>query len=165
MQQSRTNASRSRQYEPEQAAAQPHPKTFPSKPPAHVEQQKRQKRLQRQKEIDGFFRQSTSESIPETDAVTEFQSSKKPANNRPVLQRQQRQSSEESGTSSIKGNVHFKDVPEYFEDNRKPPIGGQRHGIYDTLKNVVTEKAEYKSGIIIALTDVDKKNQRACSDK
>ena len=149
MQQSRTNASRSRQYEPEQAAAQPHPKTFPSKPPAHVEQQKRQKRLQRQKEIDGFFRQSTSESIPETDAVTEFQSSKKPANNRPVLQRQQRQSSEESGTSSIKGNVHFKDVPEYFEENRKP-IGVPRHGIYDTLKNVVTEKADYK-GIFVLL--------------
>ena len=156
MQQSRTNASRISQYEPE-PTSQPYSKTFPSKPPAHVEQQKRQKRLQRQKEIDGFFRQSTSESIPETDAVTEFQSSKKPTNNRPVLQRQQRQSSEESGTSSVKGNVHFKDVPEYFEDNRKP-IGGQRHGIYDTLKNVVTEKADYKSGIIIKLTHVDTRN-------
>ena len=34
---------------------------------------------------------------------------------RPVLQRQQRQSSEETTESSRSANVHFKEDPEYFE--------------------------------------------------
>ena len=34
---------------------------------------------------------------------------------RPVLQRQQRQSSEDTEVSSLRGNVHFKEDPEYFE--------------------------------------------------
>ena len=65
MQQSRTNASGSNHYESELQNVSKNVKIFPSKPPAHVEQHKRQKRLQRQKEIDGFYRQSTSESLPE----------------------------------------------------------------------------------------------------
>ena len=144
MQQSRSNAlsaPNSHQYESESSQPQKHQqhlhssnvKIFPSKPPAHVEQQKRQKRLQRQKEIDGFcnYRRSTSESLPDENLeLTEYATStevglsssltsKKASLNRPVLQRQQRQSSEETESSSVKGNVHFKEVPEYFEvDNR-----------------------------------------------
>lgn len=144
MQQSRSNAlsaPNSHQYESESSQLQKHQqhlhssnvKIFPSKPPAHVEQQKRQKRLQRQKEIDGFYnyRRSTSESLPDENLeLTEYATStevglnssltsKKASLNRPVLQRQQRQSSEETESSSVKGNVHFKEVPEYFEvDNR-----------------------------------------------
>ena len=34
---------------------------------------------------------------------------------RPLLQRQQRQSSEDTEVSSLRGNVHFKEDPEYFE--------------------------------------------------
>ena len=34
---------------------------------------------------------------------------------RPVLQRQQRQSSEETNESGRSANVHFKEDPEYFE--------------------------------------------------
>ena len=142
MQQSRSNAlsaPHSHQYQSESSQPQKHQhqhssnvKIFPSKPPAHVEQQKRQKRLQRQKEIDGFcnYRRSTSESLPDENLeLTEYATStevglssltsKKASLNRPVLQRQQRQSSEETESSSVKGNVHFKEVPEYFEvDNR-----------------------------------------------
>ena len=144
MQQSRSNAlsaPNSHQYESESSQLQKHQqhlhssnvKILPSKPPAHVEQQKRQKRLQRQKEIDGFcnYRRSTSESLPDENLeLTEYATStevrlnssltsKKASLNRPVLQRQQRQSSEETESSSVKGNVHFKEVPEYFEvDNR-----------------------------------------------
>ena len=142
MQQSQSNAlsaPHSHQYESESSQPQKHQhqhssnvKIFPSKPPAHVEQQKRQKRLQRQKEIDGFcnYRRSTSESLPDENLeLTEYATStevglsslisKKASLNRPVLQRQQRQSSEETESSSVKGNVHFKEVPEYFEvDNR-----------------------------------------------
>ena len=136
MQQSRSNAlsaPHSHQYESESSQPQKHQhqhssnvKIFPSKPPAHVEQQKRQKRLQRQKEIDGFgYRRSTSESLEENLELPAYGSSEVIAStkkasslNRPVLQRQQRQSSEET-ESSVKGNVHFKEVPEYFEvDNR-----------------------------------------------
>ena len=75
--------------------------------------------------------------------MTEYESKK--TLNRPVLQRQQRQSSEETEGGSTKGNVHFKEAPEYFEDNQKQLAHGPRHGIYDTLKNVVTE-ADYKPG-------------------
>ena len=134
MQQSQSNAlsaPNSHQYESESSQPQKqnlysNVKIFPSKPPAHVEQQKRQKRLQRQKEIDGFgYRRSTSESLEENLELPAYGSSEVIAStkkasslNRPVLQRQQRQSSEET-ESSVKGNVHFKEVPEYFEvDNR-----------------------------------------------
>ena len=37
-------------------------------------------------------------------------------NRRPLLQRQQRQSSEETEVSSLRGSVHFKEDPEYFEN-------------------------------------------------
>ena len=45
-------------------------KIYPSRPPAHVEQQKRQQRLQRQKDVGHFFRRSTSESLPDEEEVT-----------------------------------------------------------------------------------------------
>ena len=45
-------------------------KIYPSRPPAHVEQQKRQQRLQRQKDVGHFFRRSTSESLPDDEEVT-----------------------------------------------------------------------------------------------
>ena len=81
--------------------------TFPSRPPIQV-QQKRQHRLQRQKEIDTFYQRSTSEESEQVNKAVASQ--KRPP--RPVLQRQQRQSSEESNRSA---NVHFKEDPEYFE--------------------------------------------------
>ena len=62
---------------------------------------------------------------------------------RPVLQRQQRQSSEETTESGRSiGNVHFKEDPEYFEDSK-----AVRVGIYDPVKNVVSEpnNKEYNS--------------------
>ena len=37
-------------------------------------------------------------------------------NRRPLLQRQQRQSSEETEVSSLRGSVHFKEDPEYFDN-------------------------------------------------
>ena len=59
---------------------------------------------------------------------------------RPVLQRQQRQSSEETETS-LRGNVHFKEAPEYFEVAQKNAAGTSRTA-YDLVKNVVSEKQQ-----------------------
>ena len=45
---------------------------------------------------------------------------------RPVLQRQQRQSSEDTEVSSLRGNVHFKEDPEYFEAVQKNARGHEQ---------------------------------------
>ena len=116
-------------------------KIYPSRPPAHIEQQKRQQRLQRQKDVgqQGTFRRSTSESLldstdeqvtlPQADlknrssAIAENpaagQRTQQQQRCRPVLQRQQRQSSEETTESGRSANVHFKEDPEYFEPTGK----------------------------------------------
>ena len=129
---------------------------FPSRPPAHVEQQKRQ-RLQRQKEIQEIqtlYHRSTSDSLPdESTSFAEIVSNNKTSNftkfsnkssstdsgagqngatsaaihkRRPVLQRQQRQSSEDTEVSSLRGNVHFKEDPEYFEAVQKNARGQEQ---------------------------------------
>ena len=45
---------------------------------------------------------------------------------RPLLQRQQRQSSEDTEVSSLRGNVHFKEDPEYFEAVQKNARGQEQ---------------------------------------
>ena len=45
---------------------------------------------------------------------------------RPLLQRQQRQSSEDTEVSSLRGNVHFKEDPEYFEAVQKNARGHEQ---------------------------------------
>ena len=52
---------------------------------------------------------------------------------RPVLQRQQRQSSEETNESGRSANVHFKEDPEYFEDKTSSNV---KSDIYESLKKV-----------------------------
>lgn len=127
---------------------------YPSRLPqgGQPQQPENRRRLQRQKEIDTFFARSTSESLPDNEltaassaagvslSVTSSSSvltTSQRRQNRPVLQRQQRQSSEES----TKSNVHFKEDPEYFEvDNAASIVCSRRAGIYDPVRNVVSEQ-------------------------
>ncbi len=106
---------------------------YPSRPPAQVSEHQQQRgprhqrqKLQRQKEIFYDQHEVTNTNLTGSAAIA------KPS--RPVLQRQQRQSSEETTTESVKSsaNVHFKEDPEYFEP--------QPRKIYDPVKTVVSLK-------------------------
>jgi hypothetical protein len=135
------------------------PVVYPSRPPRDVEQ-KRQQRLQRQKDISNtnFYRRSTSESQDEVTHLNDdlrndihwSQNShesqqRSPSDDlksrRPVLQRQQRQQSVEAEAQQQQIGVHFKKDPEYFKFeavNSQTP--GPRRGTYDPLKQTVHEE-------------------------
>lgn len=133
---------------------------YPSRPPTAIVEQKK-RLLQRQKaEKDCYFRQSTSESLPDADPqVTQNDlKNRRSSRGRPLLQRQQRQSSEEAAciieeelfqqtTSSAYGstNVHFKDAPEYFEVANNSSRASQLHhrGPPELLPKINSEQPAY----------------------